>query len=296
MDAPAPLSVAGRLFAWGTRTFVMGIINCTPDSFAGDGLGDDVEAAVQRGLQMVEEGADILDVGAESTRPGFKPVPAEVELARVVPVIERLAPELQRRRRAVPLSVDTTKGVVARAALEAGATIVNDVNGLRADAEIVRAVAEAGAVVVAMHNQRNRPHHDVVGDIRDGLLAAIATAEAAGIPRERLLVDPGFGFGWRPEQNLEMLRRLGELRSLGRPILIGTSRKSAIGHVLDLPVHERLEGTAATVALSIANGADIVRVHDVRAMVRVARMTDAVVRGWPRAEEGAPEASDGATS
>ena len=295
MDARAPLSVAGRLFAWGTRTFVMGIINCTPDSFAADGLGDDVEAAVQRGLQMVEEGADILDVGAESTRPGFKPVLAEVELARVLPVIERLATKLQRQR-AVPLSVDTTKGVVARAALEAGATIVNDVNGLRADAEIVRAVAEAGAVVVAMHNQRTRPHLDVVGDIRDGLLAAMATAEAAGIPRERLLVDPGFGFGWRPEQNLEMLRRLGELRSLGRPILIGTSRKSAIGHVLDLPVHERLEGTAATVALSIANGADIVRVHDVRAMVRVARMTDAVVRGWPRAEEGAPGAPDGATS
>jgi len=217
----------------------------------------------------------LLDVGGESTRPGFQPVGADEELARVVPVIERLAGEVS-----IPISVDTTKGAVADAALAAGASLVNDVNGLRGDAGVAAAVARHGAAVVVMHNQRNRPFTDVIGDIRAGLEAGLAIAEAAGVARTRTLIDPGFGFGWQVEQNLEMLRRLRELRALGRPLLVGTSRKSTIGHVLDLPVEERLEGTAATVALAIANGADVVRVHDVRAMVRVVRMTDAVVRGW----------------
>ena len=272
---PAPGLIGARRFDWGSRTFVMGVINCTDDSFSGDGLAGDTDAAVRQGLRMVRDGADLLDVGAESTRPGFQAVDAAGELARVVPVIQRLARELD-----VPISIDSTKGVVTRAALDAGATVVNDINGLRADAAVVQAAAAARAAVIVMHNQRNRPFHDVIGDIHGGLLAGCAIAEAAGIPTQRMIMDPGFGFGWRPEQSLEMLRRLGELRDLGRPLLVGTSRKSAIGHVLDLPVDERLEGTAATVALAIAKGADIVRVHDVREMVRVARMSDAIVRGW----------------
>ena len=272
---PPPGLIGRRRFDWGARTFLMGVINCTEDSFSGDGLRADADAAVRQGLRMLAEGADLLDVGAESTRPGFQPVGADVELARVVPVIERLARETD-----APLSIDSTKADVVRAALAAGATVVNDVGGLRGDPGVAEAAAAAGATVVIMHNQRNRPFHDVAADIRDGLLAGCAVAERAGIPRERLILDPGFGFGWRPEQSIEMLRRLGELRDLGRPLLVGTSRKSAIGAVLGLPVEERLLGTAATVAMAIANGADIVRVHDVKEMAQVARMTDAVVRGW----------------
>jgi len=253
----------------------MGVINCTDDSFSGDGLAGDTDAAVAQGLRMVRDSADLLDVGAESTRPGFRPVDATAELARVVPVIQRLARELD-----VPISIDSTKGDVVRAALDAGATVVNDINGLRADPAVVQAASAARATVVVMHNQRNRPYRDVISDIRAGLVAGCAIAENAGIPTQRLIMDPGFGFGWRPEQSLEMLRRLGELRDLGRPLLVGTSRKRAIGAVLGLPVDERREGTAATVALAIANGADIVRVHDVPEMVRVARVSDAVVRGW----------------
>ena len=284
-----PMQMGATTFVWGARTYVMGILNCTPDSFASDGLSTgrgaaaNVETALQIAAVFVRDGADILDVGGESTRPGAHAVTAEVELQRVVPVIERLARELP-----VPLSVDTTKGVVAEAALAVGATVVNDVSGLQADAGVAAAAANAGAVVIAMHNQRNWQRRDVIGDIRAGLALAMRTAEQAGVPVERVILDPGFGFGWRPEHNLEMLRRMGELRTLGRPLLIGTSRKSTIGRVLNLPVEERMEGTAATVALAVANGADIVRVHDVREMVRVARMSDAVVRGWspPDADTG----------
>ena len=283
MSPPSRLTLRGCDFDWGARTYLMGIINLTTDSFSGDGLiagsGDVVvEAALRQGIAMVAAGADLLDLGAESTRPGFEPVSEQAELARVIPVLTGLLAQTD-----LPISVDTTKAVVARAALEAGASAINDVNGLRADPALATAVAEHGATVVVMHNQRNRAPReagsDVIGDVCGGLEAGIAAAAAAGIPAGRIIVDPGFGFGWRVEQNLELLRRLGELRQLGRPILIGTSRKSSIGRVLDLPVEQRLEGTAATVALAIANGADIVRVHDVREMSRVARMTDAIVRG-----------------
>ncbi len=282
MPQPRPLSPASTVigrhtFVWGARTFVMGVINCTTDSFAGDGVGSDLEAALSRGMRMVRDGADILDIGAESTRPGFQPVETEVELERVVPLVERLVREVD-----VPLSIDTSKPAVARAALSAGASMVNDVNGLRGEPELAAVIAEVGAAAVIMHNQRNRPHRDLIGDVQAGLGASMEIAKAAGIPSGQLIIDPGFGFGWQPGQNLEMIRRLGELRTLGRPILIGTSRKSTIGYVLDLPVEERLEGTAATVALAVANGADIVRVHDVREMGRVARMADAIVRGWER--------------
>jgi dihydropteroate synthase len=275
-----PMTVGSRSFAWGERTYLMGVINVSPDSFSGDGLAD-AEAAVAQGLRFAEEGADILDVGGQSTRPGLsEELPPDEEIRRVVPVIERLAREVD-----APVSVDTYKAPVARAALEAGAHLLNDIWGFRCDAELAPLAVRFGVPAVVMHNQRSREFHDVIGDIRAGLEASIAIAAQAGLPRERLIVDPGFGFGWTPEQNLEILRRLGELRDLGLPVLIGTSRKSTIGAVLDgVPVEGRLFGTAATVALAIANGADIVRVHDVAAMRQVVRIADAIVRGWKPGE------------
>ena len=269
------LRVGSREFLWGERTYVMGIINVTPDSFSGDGLGTDVDAALAHALRFQDEGADILDVGGESTRPGHAPVDEDEELRRVIPLIERLAGAAT-----TPISVDTYKASVARRALAAGATMVNDIWGLRRDPEMAGVVAEAGVPVVVMHNQEAPIYKDVVADVMAILRESLRRAEAAGIPREWVIVDPGIGFAKRPEHSLELLRRLGELRALGCPVLVGTSRKSSIGAVLGLPVEERLEGTAATVAIAIANGADIVRVHDVKAMVRVARMSDAIVRGW----------------
>jgi dihydropteroate synthase len=251
----------------------MGVLNITPDSFSGDGLADDVETAVEQGRRFEAEGADILDVGGESTRPGFQPATIEEETRRVAPVIRGLVQETS-----LPVSIDTYKAEVADEAIRAGAHMLNDIWGFRHDERMARLAAQSGLPAVVMHNQRDRPFRDVVGDLLAGFRESLRVAREAGVPEERLILDPGFGFGWTEEQNLEMLRRLGELRVLGRPILIGTSRKSTIGKVLDLPVEERLEGTAATVAVAIANGADIVRVHDVRAMVRVARMTDAMVR------------------
>ena len=267
-----------NLFAWGSRTYVMGIVNVTPDSFAGDGIEGDVEAAVALALRFQQEGADILDVGAESTRPGHAPVSASEELARLMPVLEALIPQAS-----VPVSVDTYKSQVARRALEAGVGMVNDVWGLKRDQEIARLAAEHGAFLVLMHNQEGTDYDDLMKDVGSSLRWSAQTAQAAGVPPERIILDPGFGFGKTAEQNLEMLRSLPELRALGYPLLMGTSRKSTIGLVLELPVEERLEGTAATVALSVAYGADVVRVHDVLAMGRVARMTDAVTRGWSRA-------------
>jgi dihydropteroate synthase len=270
---PAPMTIGGREFVWGSRTYVMGIVNVTPDSFSGDGLAHDQNAAVHQALQMGEDGADIIDVGGESTRPGFAEVDAEEEARRVLPVIERLARELD-----VPISVDTYKGSVAKSAIEAGATLVNDVHGFLREPDVARVAAEAGVPAVAMYYHRGRPFVDTIGNVMAGLQESFAVAREQGLPDECIIIDPGFNFGWKDEQALEMLRRLGELRVLGRPILVGTSRKSTIGNVLGLPVEERLEGTAATVAISIANGADIVRVHEVKEMARVARMTDAIVR------------------
>jgi dihydropteroate synthase len=276
-SVPTPITIRGREFRWGSRTYVMGVLNVTPDSFSGDGLGLDAEGAVAQGRCFEEEGADILDVGGESTRPGFEPIPVEEELRRVLPVVRRLAAET-----ALPVSIDTYKPEVAEAAIAAGAHMLNDVWGFRHEGDgerLARLAAQSGLPAVVMHNQRGRQFHDVVGDLLAGFRESLRIAREAGVAEERLIIDPGFGFGWDEKQNLEMLRRLAELRVLGRPVLIGTSRKSTIGKVLDLPVEERLEGTAATVAVAIAHGADIVRVHDVKAMVRVARMTDAIVRG-----------------
>ena len=275
---PDPLTIAGRTFVWGTRTYIMGAINLTPDSFSGDGLDGNVDAALRRAAAMVEHGADILDIGGESTRPGFTPVDPIDQITRVVPTIRSIVKALD-----VPVSVDTTHPIVARAALDVGATIINDTTGLLGDPGIAAAAAAAGAAVVAMHNQRRRPHNphnDVVRDTCDGWAAALRAADATGLPRRRVIVDPGFGFGWSHAQSLEILRRLTELCAIGQPILVGPSRKSTIGAVLGLPVDQRLEGTAAAVTLAIANGAHLVRVHDVQAMSRVARLADAVVRGW----------------
>jgi len=265
----------------GAKTYVMGILNTTPDSFSGDGLGDSVEAAVLRAERMVADGADMLDVGGESTRPGAEEVPLEEELCRVVPVIAALA-----ERFPVPISVDTYKSAVAREAVRAGATIVNDISGLRFDPEMAAVAAEAGAAVVIMHIQgtprtmQQHPHYeDLMTEVCDYLQESTEIAEAAGIPRAQVVLDPGFGFGKTVEHNLELLRRLRELTSYGQPVLAGTSRKSTIGKVLGgLPPEERVEGTAATIAIAIHNGADIVRVHDVKEMARVAKMTDAIVR------------------
>ncbi len=286
----APTRWARHELEWGARTYVMGILNITPDSFSQDGMAPQgvattevVAAATARAQRMVEDGADLIDVGGESTRPATEdqePLDPRIERARVVPVIEALVGVLPAH---VVISIDTYKADVAQAALEAGASLVNDVWGLRRDEEMGSVVAARGVPVVLMSNLRGQPRRDPLGDVTRQLAGSIELALAAGIPWECLIVDPGIGFGLTAEENLDVLRRLDDLRALGRPMLVGTSRKSTIGKVLGgLPPAERVEGTAATVALSIARGADIVRVHDVREMARVARMSDAVVRGWPR--------------
>jgi dihydropteroate synthase len=254
----------------------MAIVNLTPDSFSGDGLAGDLDGAVKTALRLAEEGADLLDLGAESTRPGHVPISAREECGRLLPVLRALRP-----RTDAIVSVDTSKAAVAAAALAAGADLINDVRGFAADPELAATVAAAGVPAVLMHDIPPEPGVDLVTSVLRELARRLDRAVAAGVAWEHLIVDPGFGFGKDWRQNLELLRRLGELRALGRPILAGTSRKSTIGRVLGLPEDDRLEGTAATVSLAIAGGADVVRVHDVRAMARVVRMTDAVVRGAP---------------
>ncbi|MEX2238108.1 MAG: dihydropteroate synthase [Dehalococcoidia bacterium] len=270
--SPAPITIRGRNFAWGERTYVIGIINVTPDSFSGDGVTS-VEAAVRQGVEMAAAGADMLDVGGESTRPGGQAISADEEMARVMPVIERLVREIE-----LPLSIDAYKSDVARAALDAGAHLVNDIRGFQADPAMARLCAERGVPAIVMHNQRGRPHHDVAGDILAGLRESLAIAREAGLPEELIIVDPGFGFGWEVEQNIEMLARLPELLELGRPLLVGTSRKSTLGAITGRAVEDRLAATAASVALSVVGGADLVRVHDVEFMVDVCKVADAVVR------------------
>jgi dihydropteroate synthase len=270
------LTVAnGETLTWGVRTYVMGIINLTPDSFSGDGLGGDVASAVEQALRFQEDGADILDIGAESTRPGFEQVSAEEELKRLMPALEAIASRVK-----LPVSVDTYKAAVAIQAVDAGAVIINDIWGLKFELELAQVAADTGAGLVLMHNQKGTEYANLLPDLVSSLTASVGIALQAGVPKESIIVDPGFGFGKNPDQNLEVLNRLKLLQEIGCPILTGTSRKSTLGLLLGLPADQRVEGTAATVALSIAGGADIVRVHDVREMVRVCRVTDAVVRGW----------------
>jgi dihydropteroate synthase len=294
--------IGGRTFHWGERTFVMGIINATPDSFSGDGLlagaltdgplaagvpppgGDPVDRAlagvvaraVAQAREMAAEGADLLDIGGESTRPGHDVVSVEEELGRVLPVIAAVRAALPE----MPLTIDTTKPEVAEAALDAGANAINDIWGVIEDDALARIAAARGVPIIVMHNRAEPVYDDPVGEVVADLRAAVEQASRAGVRDADVLVDPGIGFGKTAAQNLVLLRDLARLRELRRPILLGTSRKSTIGRVLDLPAGERLEGTLATTALGIASGADIVRVHDVRENLRAARMADAIVRGW----------------
>ena len=272
-------------FHWGERTYIVGIINVSPESFSGDGISN-IEQAVAQGCRFVEEGADILDVGGESTRPGSSPISPEEEIRRVLPVIEHLKDKVS-----VPISIDSYKYEVARRALIAGANIVNDQWGLKTEPKLAELAAENNAPIILMSNQRDRGGYDAVvgrdtADYEDvikvvitSLRKSVALAKRAGVPQENIIIDPGIGFGKTWQQDIEIIRRLKELKELGYPIFVGTSRKSLIKMVLNLPVHQRIEGTAATVAISIANGADIVRVHDVKQMARVCKMTDAIVRG-----------------
>lgn len=280
------------ILRWGERTYVMGILNATPDSFSGDGLwasAEGLDLAVAQAVQMVTGGADVLDIGGESTRPGSTPVSAAEELARVVPMVAAVRTAVD-----VPISVDTYRAEVAGAALDAGADWVNDVWGLRMDPLMAGLVASRGCSVVIMHN-RSKPkdvvqearlggryagvaYDDLIADVCRELLESVDLALAAGVRAEQIILDPGVGFGKTVAQNLQLIDELDAIKALGYPILLGPSRKSFIGYTLDLPPEDRVEGTAATVAIGIDRGADIVRVHDVRAMTRVARMTDVIVR------------------
>ncbi|MBM4450941.1 MAG: dihydropteroate synthase [Chloroflexi bacterium] len=260
-------------FRWGERTYVMGIVNVSPDSFSGDGLST-VELAVAQGKRFAENGVDIIDVGGESTRPNSNPISIDEELRRVIPVLEKLAAEVN-----VPLSVDTYKYEVARRALDAGAQMLNDIWGLKAEPKLAALAAERNAPIILMSNQRDKQQRHIVPAVLSDLKRAIDLALDTGVKWDNIILDPGIGFGKTLEQNLELVRRLDELKALGRPILLGTSRKSMIGLVLDLPLDQRVEGTAASVAIGIAKGADIIRVHDVHQMMRVCRMSDAIVRG-----------------
>lgn len=278
---------------YGSKTFIMGIINVTPDSFSGDGLltqKDTVKAAIDQAALFVESGADILDIGGESTRPGSRPVDAEEEMERVLPVVEALA----LLNLDVLLSIDTSKASVARAGLHAGAHWINDVWALRADPEMVKVAAESGAPLVLMHN-RSQPNQielqerlggqylgaeyaDLIKDVKGELQERVDFALANGVKRKQIILDPGLGFGKKVEHNLELVARLEEIRSLGYPVLLGPSRKSFIGYTLDLPPDQRLEGTEAVCAVAVTRKVDILRVHDVAAIARVARMCDAILR------------------
>ena len=295
--APPPTTIGGRTFNWGTRTFVMGIINVSPESFSGDGVLD-VDAAYRQGLAFAEQGADILDVGGQSTRPIYSAgveasvggtgsgaqyveLEPEEEADRVLGVIRRLSSDA-----GVPVSVDTYKPGVARRAIDAGASLINDVWGLKRDLALAVVAAEARVPMVLMHNQDGVQYDDLIPDVLASLDASIAKARAAGVAADHIVVDPGFGFGKTVAHNLEVIRKMAEFKQLGKPVMLGSSRKSTIGRVLDEPVDRRVEGTAATVAIGIQNGVDVVRVHDVGAMVKVARMADAIVRGRLVGESG----------
>jgi dihydropteroate synthase len=266
------MTIRNRRFEWGARTYIMGIVNLSPESFSGDGLSD-VRDAVEQARRMADEGADIIDVGGQSTRPGFNELSIEEELSRVIPAVRAVVDAVD-----LPVSIDAYRRPVAEAALDAGAHLLNDIHGFRYDASMAALAAERGVPAVVMHNQRGREFHDTICDIRAGFETTLEIALDAGLAREQLILDPGFGFGWSVKHSLEMLRRLSELRDLGLPLLVGTSRKSAIGAVLEVPEDQRQMGTAATIAIAIANGADIVRVHDVAQMAQVVRMSDAIVR------------------
>lgn len=298
-----PLQVANHTFDWGARTYVMGILNVTPDSFSGDGIlsssprpplpegeAPGVRGALEQARSFIASGADILDVGGESTRPGSEPVDAEAEMARVIPVIQALAAEFP----GALISIDTYKAAVAEAAFQAGAHMLNDVWALRADPALAGVAARYNVPVILMHNRSNpatvevrqqlgnayigAEYEDLIQDVVRELMDSVELAKRAGIASDKIILDPGIGFGKTVAHNLELINRLDEIRALGYPVLLGPSRKSFIGYTLDLPPDQRVEGTAAAICVGITRGADIVRVHDVEHMARIARMTDAIVR------------------
>jgi dihydropteroate synthase len=278
-----PIVWGPHVLTWGARTLIMGIVNVTPDSFSGDGLalGEDpaswAQHAAEQGARQVADGADVIDVGGASTRPGAAAVPPEIEMARVVPAIRALRATLPSH---IPISVDTTSAVVARSALAAGASMLNDISGLRAEPELAQVGAEAGAPLVIMANMRGIRKHDVVSDVTRYLSVGMERALAAGVAWERIILDPGFGFGNTPAQNMELVRRLDALLALGRPLLLGVSRKSTLGHVLgDAPVEERLEASLAAAVAGVLRGAAMVRVHDVMPTARALRVADALRYG-----------------
>lgn len=292
MKSPS-LQIGNHRFSWGSRTYVMGILNVTPDSFSGDGIiarGDAVRVAGEQAQEFLSYGGDILDIGGESTRPGSQPVNTEEELERVIPVIEAIA----NRFPDALISIDTYKSKVAATAFQAGAHILNDVWALRADPELASVAAAFRVPVILMHNRSNpasvevreqlgnayigSAYENLIEDVKRELLVSVELAKRAGIGDSHIILDPGIGFGKTREHNLELINRLDEIRALGFPVLLGPSRKSFIGFTLDLPADQRLEGTAATIAVGIVRGADIIRVHDVKEMARVAKMTDAIVR------------------
>jgi dihydropteroate synthase len=294
------LQIGRHIFNWGSRTYIMGILNVTPDSFSGDGLipplpvaegqGEGEKRAIEQAKEFLANGADILDVGGESTRPGSQPVNADEELERVIPVIDGIAKEFPDAL----ISIDTYKAKVAEAAFRAGAHLLNDVWALRADPELASVAAAFRVPVILMHNRSNpasvevreqlgnayigSEYQNLIEDVKRELLVSVDLAVKAGVEESRIILDPGIGFGKTRENNLELINRLDEIRALGYPVLLGPSRKSFIGFTLDLPADQRVEGTAATVAIGVAHGADIIRVHDVKEMARVAKMTDAIVR------------------
>ena len=292
MKSPS-LQIGSFTFNWGSRTYVMGILNVTPDSFSGDGLiakGDAVDAAVEQARDFLAFGADILDVGGESTRPGSAPVSADEEMDRVIPIIRAIHENFPE----AIISIDTYKAQVAEEAIKAGAHMINDVWGLRADDGLSLVAAKYKTPVVLMHNRSNpasvevrekfgnayvgAQYENLIEEVKRELMNSVVIAQNAGIAESHIVLDPGVGFGKTREHNLELIDRLGEIREMGYPVLLGTSRKSFIGFTLDLPADQRVEGTAATVAVGIARGADMIRVHDVTEMARVAKMTDAIVR------------------
>ncbi len=274
------LKIGQRVLDLYTRSYLMGVLNVTPDSFSDGGRFFKLEEAVKQGLKLAEEGADIIDIGGESTRPGSEPVPIDEELRRVIPVIEELYKEIQ-----VPISIDTYKSRVAKEALDSGALMVNDISGLRFDPEMKKVVVEYDVPVILMHiqgtprNMQENPKYDnLIGNLKSYLKDSISIAEEAGISEDKIIVDPGIGFGKTLDDNLRILKNLSEFRSLGKPVMIGVSRKSFIGKILDLPTDKRLEGSLAALAVAIMNGANILRVHDVKESKRVAKLVDAILK------------------
>lgn len=266
------IKIGDDIFAQSGHTYVMGILNVTPDSFSDGGRYDSVNEALKRARQMILEGVDLIDIGGESTRPGYEPISDEEEIERIVPVIEAI-----KRHMDIPVSVDTYKSAVAKAAIEAGADMVNDIWGLKHDPEMAKVIAETGVACCLMHNRKATDYKDFMTDCLEDLKESIAIAKAAGIEDDKIIIDPGVGFAKTYEQNLQVLKHLDQFKSLGYPVLLGASRKSVIGLTLDLPTDERLEGTLATTVMAVMAGASFVRVHDIEANSRAIAMTEAIM-------------------